>query len=71
MNSLDECKFPSKPWPRLTLGLLADDELDAEQDVDFQRPFQWETVDVSVIDDGKLSPCLILPDEDFNELVHS
>ena len=61
MVVLDECESPSKPWPRLTPEPLTDEELDVEQDVNFQRPFRWETVAASIRDGGKLLPCLILP----------
>ena len=61
MVVLDECESPSKQWPRLAPGPLADDEFDTEQDVNFQRPFRWETVGVSVSDGGNLRPCLALP----------
>ncbi len=67
MVVLDECELPPKQWPRLTPEPLADDELDAEQDVNFQRPFLWETVAVAVRDGGRLPPCLILSENDFRE----
>ena len=67
MVVLDDYETASPQWPKLTPAPLADDELNPEQDVDFQRPFRWETVAVSVIDGGKLAPCLILPEDDFNE----
>lgn len=60
---LDECETPLDEWPRLTPEPLTDDDLDAEPDVNFQRPFDWQTVTVSVGDGGKLPPCLILPEE--------
>ena len=63
MVVLDECDSPSNQWPRLTPDVLSDDESNADQDLDFQRPFQWETVAVSVSDGGKLPPCLILPED--------
>lgn len=67
MVVLDECESSSKQWPRLTPEPLTDDELGADQDVNFQRPFRWETVTASFRDVGKLPPCLILPAEDSNE----
>ena len=59
MVVLDDCDSPSNQWPRLTPRPVADDELDTEQDVNFQRPFHWETFAVSVCDGGNLSPCLM------------
>ena len=57
MVVLDDCESPSSQWPRLTPEALTDDdELDAEQDVNFQRPFRWETAVVSVCDGGRLPP---------------
>ena len=56
MVVLDECESPSKQWPRLTPEPLDEDVLDADQDVNFQRPFRWETVAASVGDSGKMPP---------------
>ena len=58
---LDECDPSSKRWPRLAPEPLVDDKFDTEQEVNFQRPFRWETVGVSVSGGGNLPPCLAQP----------
>ncbi len=67
MVVLDDCVSPSSQWPRLTPGPMSDTETDVEHEIDFQRPFRWETLAVAVSDGGKLAPCLILPEDDPNE----
>ena len=44
MVVLDDCESPSSQWPRLTPDALTAEELDSEKDVNFKRPFRWETV---------------------------
>ena len=63
MVVLDECESPSNLWPKLTPEALTAEELTAEQEVNFQRPFRRKTIAATVTDCGRLPPCLILPEE--------
>ena len=67
MVVLDDCESPSSQWPRLTPRPMSGPEVDVEHEIDSQKPYYWETVAVAVNDGGKLSPCLILPEDDSNE----
>lgn len=67
MVVLDECESPSDVWLRLTPDPLIDDVLSSELDVGILRPFRRDDVTVAVRDGSKLSPCVILPEEDSND----
>lgn len=67
MVVLDECELPSKARPKLTPDALTAEEMPAEQDLDFERPFRRKTISATVIDGGRLRPCVILPEEIADE----
>ena len=67
MVFLDVCEPPPNVRTKLTPDALTAEEMPAEQDLDFERPFRRKIISATVIDGGRLRPCVILPEEIADE----
>ena len=63
---LDVSEPSTTHLPRLSPSPMCDEVSEIDEPVDFERPFRRQIINATIRDGGRLSPCLIFP-EDINE----